>query len=90
MREAKLAAAQAVIQAYAEAYRKNKHQLNACEIALYEAALKLTLKTLAPSKESKPAIEKFEAQLADQRQRAEAARLARQEKKSVAGATEDK
>ena len=83
MREAKLTAAQTVISAYAETYRNRKHQLNACEIALYEAAIKLTLKAMAPSKESKPAIEKFETQLSEQRQRAETARLARIEKKSA-------
>ena len=81
MKEAKLTAAQTVIAAYAESYRNRKQQLNACEIALYEAAIKLTLKAIAPPKESRPAIEKFETQLSEQRQRAEVARLARLEKK---------
>ena len=76
MKEAKLRAAQAVIEAFADTYRRNRHQMNAVEIALYEAALILSMKTLGP-KESKAAIAKFETERAEQRARAEAARQAR-------------
>jgi hypothetical protein len=79
MKEAKLRAAQAVIAAYAEQYRQNKSKLNAAEEALYEAAVKLSLRTLGP-KEAKAAIAKFEQELLERRERAEVARLARIEK----------
>jgi len=86
MREAKLRAAQAAIEAYAECYRRRKQELNPVEIALYEAAMKLTLKALAP-REAKAAIVKFEELLAEQRARAEAARQARLEKSKQSAPT---
>jgi hypothetical protein len=84
VRTARIALAQACIQEYGQAYRNAKRQLSAAEVALYEASKRVALKTLLPAEQAREAIRKYEQELADERARAEAARLERERKKAAA------
>lgn len=77
MNKSKLHLAAVVIQEIGPTYRDRKSTLNNGEKALYEMALKVSIRALGARGQVKTALEEFDAQLSDWRAKAENARAMR-------------
>lgn len=82
MKDSKLKLCDTIIAEFGETYRTKKRELNAAEKALYEAALKISVRALCPRGEAGEVLKRYEEEIGGERARAEAARQARLAKKS--------